>query len=724
MASLFGDFRFQQSSTRPVQLGFLRSIDLNVYRTGPPNLDEIKVLTSSLADCSFLSMAPTADLMQALSAMQLVVQFTLHSQRIMRDKLNLAQNQNSNDRASAGLIASFESRCRDLSAAVEGLQSEKRALLAKIHQMEYDDRTTQGKIAILERDLRHERHLRSLAAVDVKALTLASHDGTQHHAKSSRRRECCSHRSCCRRSSRRCSSRRHRRRDYSSSSSSSVSSSSSSSDSRRRGRSRKSRKSRYSDPTNIPVACVYPTAAEGRHELGQAPSRDQALLDAIRRLEADNGSLRQSLDLIRKEQEVCYRHVLKASENTAKSENVIPPQRSTSNVYVAPHQYPAESKPPIFAAEEAYFPPRSHQHVPQGHSGASSLLGAPAAVPYYESGPPISARAVASPGAMMIPSAVSHVGGGTDSRPIQQAGPIHVVPDAPVHVATADRPMTPMEEYLALKKKSQQERAALGSFPASFVGSGSIVGPAREAPVAAVKRYDSLVQSDGSRSDTEAEPPVVSANIASQRLPDSKPPTAAQSRRDSAFADTDSAAARFLSNLSRPKSAVLSRTGSSLPAVEAPRVVKPPTPEPSKSRSPSETSASSSASSPRKVPALVRRERTPSSSSSSSSHSSRQRSNDKKNESTLVSPVKMHSESLAKLNSFHHASEINSPVSKGNPFDLRRDASTLLDASATSSVAKRPTSRLLQETQSELQRLLEEEAEEEARKAANKSQLD
>lgn len=80
---------------------------------------------------------------------------------------------------------------------------------------------------------------------------------------------------------------------------------------------------------------------------------------------------------------------------------------------------------------------------------------------------------------------------------------------------------------------------------------------------------------------------------------------------------------------------------------------------------------------------------------------------------------------MAKLNSFQNVSGIDSPASKANPYDTKRDTSAVLDASATSSVMRRPTSRLLQETQSELQRLLEEEAEEEARKAAlSKSQLD
>ena len=137
------------STARPVPWSLVRSVDVSKLRNEPPDLSSMKLLTSALSDCALDSFENTTavEFSHLCRVIQAVMQFSLHSQHVLKEQIVSKQQMTTVQNVSLQHIRSLESRLDAAMKRIDNLQGERSNLEMKLREVEkkYIEAATQVK---------------------------------------------------------------------------------------------------------------------------------------------------------------------------------------------------------------------------------------------------------------------------------------------------------------------------------------------------------------------------------------------------------------------------------------------------------------------------------------------------------------------------------------------------------------------------------------------------
>ncbi|CUG94460.1 myotubularin-associated protein, putative [Bodo saltans] len=162
------------ATTREVPWKEIRGVDLGKLRVHLPDLQLLKHLTSCLSDCALPSLTELQNLspsesLQLLGAFQALLQFSLHSQTVLRHQVSAKQTALSVEKITSQQMSALEARLELAKKKLDDAATEREATRITFHNMEkqiVELRTANG---LLERELEFHRNTQRLITASKSA---------------------------------------------------------------------------------------------------------------------------------------------------------------------------------------------------------------------------------------------------------------------------------------------------------------------------------------------------------------------------------------------------------------------------------------------------------------------------------------------------------------------------------------------------------------------------
>ena len=155
-------------AARELNWPLVRAVDIAKLKNSPPDLSQVKAVTSALSDCLVTEQRvkdmSAVEVCHLISTIQAMLQFALYSQMVLKDQLIVKQNGQTVNAVTAQHVASLEARLEAAKHKIEETQVERQALQTALHNMEKSLVEHRTRVSLLERDLEYERSLRGPTA--------------------------------------------------------------------------------------------------------------------------------------------------------------------------------------------------------------------------------------------------------------------------------------------------------------------------------------------------------------------------------------------------------------------------------------------------------------------------------------------------------------------------------------------------------------------------------
>ena len=153
-------FRYVTSS-RGLPWPFIRSVNVSQLKTDSPDLQQLKNVVSAISDCRLddttLNGVSSGEALQLFLVAQLAVQFLIHSQNVMKLQLVEAQNKTTVNTIASHHVLSLEAKVESMRQKLEEAELEKQSMKQVIYQLEKGTIELHTRAQCLERDLEYER---------------------------------------------------------------------------------------------------------------------------------------------------------------------------------------------------------------------------------------------------------------------------------------------------------------------------------------------------------------------------------------------------------------------------------------------------------------------------------------------------------------------------------------------------------------------------------------
>jgi hypothetical protein len=160
-------FRYVTSS-RALPWQFVRALDVSRMKTTAPDLQQLKNIVSAISDCKMddttLAGVNPAETLQLLMVAQIAVQFLIHSQGVLKLQLAEAQNRISVSTIASQHVLSLEAKVESLKKRLEEAEAEKLSMRQVMHSLEKGTVELHTRAQCLEKEVEYERSLRAQQA--------------------------------------------------------------------------------------------------------------------------------------------------------------------------------------------------------------------------------------------------------------------------------------------------------------------------------------------------------------------------------------------------------------------------------------------------------------------------------------------------------------------------------------------------------------------------------
>lgn len=176
------------ATTRECPLKEVRGVDLGDLRVRTPDLQMLKHLTSCLSDCALPSLMEVqsilspSEILQLLGVYQALLQFSLHSQAVLRHQVSAKQTAISVEKITTQQVSALEARLELAKKKLEDAATERQAAQITFHNMEkqiVELRTANG---LIERELEFHRNTQRLITASKSAEVPSTQQQLQQQA--------------------------------------------------------------------------------------------------------------------------------------------------------------------------------------------------------------------------------------------------------------------------------------------------------------------------------------------------------------------------------------------------------------------------------------------------------------------------------------------------------------------------------------------------------------